>query len=97
MAGQIKLRAEEARGHAQDVRDTKGEVFDTIGSLRTRLDGLIDSFEGSTQEAFIEKLDEVKTGLDELLEALDGLGSFLKSAADTIEQLDTDLATQLRG
>lgn len=97
MAGQIKLRADEARGHAQDVRDTKADAFDMITDLRTRLDGLIDSFEGATQEAFIDKLDEVKSGLDQLLEGLDGLGSFLRSAADTIEQLDSDLATQLRG
>lgn len=95
MAGQIKLRADEARTHAQDVRDTQSEAFDLITNLRTRLDGLIDSFEGRTQEAFIAKLDEVKTGLDQLLEGLDGLGAFLKTAADTIEQVDGDLASQL--
>ena len=95
MATQIKLRADEARSHAQDVRDTKSDAFDMITNLRTLLDTLIDSFEGRTQEAFIAKLDEVKTGLDALLDGLDGLGSFLKTAADTIEQVDSDLAGQL--
>ena len=97
MSGQIKLRADEARGHAADVRSTKAEVFDQITAMRTRLDGLTDSFEGATKEAFVDKLDEVKAGVDELLNALDTLGAFLKGAADSIESLDNQLAGQLLG
>ena len=94
---EIKLRADEARDKAQDVRDSKADAFDILDALRTRMNSLTDSFTGRTQEAFIGKLDEWKTSSDQLLEALDGLGEFLKAAADTIEQLDTDLAAQLGG
>lgn len=92
---EIKLRADEARDKAQDVRDSKADAFDILDALRTRMNSLTDSFTGRTQEAFIGKLDEWKTSSDQLLEALDGLGEFLKAAADTIEQVDTDLAAQL--
>ena len=95
MSGQIKLRADEAQEHAQDVRDTKAAAADLIYDMRGRLSTLIDSFEGRTQEAFIGKLDEVKAGLDELLNGLDGLGAFLSSAATAIVDLDTSLAAQL--
>jgi WXG100 family type VII secretion target len=95
MSGQIKLRADEAHEHAQDVRDTKAAAADLITDMRGRLTTLIDSFEGRTQEAFIAKLDEVKAGLDELLNGMDGLGTFLSSAATAIVDLDTSLAAQL--
>ena len=95
MSGQIKLRPDEAREHAADVRTTQGDAAELINSLRARLDGLIDSFEGRTQEAFIARLDTVKAGLSELLLGLDTLGAFLNSAADAIVELDTSLAAQL--
>ncbi len=95
MSGEIKLRPDEARAHAQDVRDSKADAYEILNSLRTRMNNLTDDFTGKTQDAFITKLDECKTSLDDLLESLDGLGQFLGTAADTIEQLDTDLASQL--
>lgn len=94
---EIKLRADDARAHARDVRDTKEAAYDTLQALRNRINGLTDSFTGRTQEAFIAKLDEWKVANDDLLTALDGLGEFLQAAADTIEQVDNDLAAQLAG
>ena len=94
---EIKLRADEARGHADDVKNSKEDAFDILSALRTRMDSLSDSFTGRTHEAFMGKLDEWKTASDDLLEALYGLGEFLKAAADTIEQVDNDLASQLGG
>jgi WXG100 family type VII secretion target len=94
---EIKLRADEARGHAQDVKDSKAEAFDVLDALRRRMDDLTDSFTGRSQEAFMAKLDEWKSSSDDLLAALEGLGEFLKGAADTIEQVDADLAGQLGG
>ena len=92
---EIKLRADDARQHADDVKNSKEDAFDILSALRTRMDNLSDSFTGRTHEAFMGKLDEWKGASDDLLEALYGLGEFLKAAADTIEQVDTDLASQL--
>lgn len=97
MMTEIKLRADDARDHAADVKNSKDEAFDVLTALRGRMDDLSASFTGRTQEAFMGKLDEWKSSSDELLEALFGLGEFLKAAADTIEQVDTDLAAQLGG
>ena len=94
---EIKLRADDARQHADDVKNSKEDAFDILSALRTRMDNLSDSFTGRTHEAFMGKLDEWKGASDDLLEALYGLGEFLKAAADTIEQVDTDLASQLGG
>ena len=92
---EIKLRADEARDYAEDVRNSKEEAFEILNALRARMDNLIDSFSGRTHDAFIGRLDEWKSSSDDLLEALDGLGQFLKQAADTIEQVDIDLSGSL--
>lgn len=95
MSAEIKLRADEARSHADDVIKTKDEAMEQINALRSRIDGLVDSFTGRTHDKFIERLDEWKVGQDDLLDALDGLGQFLNTAANTIEQTDSELANQL--
>jgi hypothetical protein len=40
MSGEIKLRPEEARGHAQDVRDPKSDAYDILSGLRGRMNNL---------------------------------------------------------
>lgn len=95
MSAEIKLRADEARSHADDVRKTKEEAQQLMDSLRNRIDGLVDSFTGRTHDKFIERIDEWKASNDEMNEALYNLGQFLETAANTIEQVDTDLASQL--
>lgn len=92
---EIKLRAGEAQDHAQDVMKTKDEVFDLLSGLRSRIDGLTDSFTGRTHDAFMGRLDEWKSSSDDLLEALFGLGKFLDNAAVTIDQVDQDLSSSL--
>lgn len=94
---EIKLRADECRSNAEDVKGSKEDAFDILSALRTRMDHLFDSFTGRTHEAFMGKLDEWKLASDELLLALGGLGDFLKAAADTIEGVDEQLAGQLGG
>ncbi|HUF97558.1 MAG TPA: WXG100 family type VII secretion target [Ilumatobacter sp.] len=94
---EIKLRAEECRENAADVRLSQALAGDTLDSLRTRLNSLSLSFTGATHDAFMVKLDEWKVANDQLLLALDGLGTFLSNAADTIENTDMMLAGQLTG
>lgn len=92
---EIKLRADDCRAQADVVRTARQDAFDIMGALRTQMDSLCDSFTGRTHSAFIARLDEWKATNDELLEALQSLGDFLTSAANTIEETDNQLAAQL--
>lgn len=92
---EIKLRAEECREYAADVRESQALAGDTLTALRTRMDSLSLNFTGATHDAFMIKLDEWKVANDQLLLALDGLGTFLSNAATTIEDTDMMLAGQL--
>ncbi|MDW3217069.1 MAG: WXG100 family type VII secretion target [Acidimicrobiales bacterium] len=94
---EILLKADEARNAATDVKNSAGNAQSDIDALRTRLGALSDSFRGQSAIAWEDRFTEWDTSAKQLLEALDALGQFLNSAADTIEQTDQSIADQLRG
>jgi WXG100 family type VII secretion target len=97
MSSEILLKAADARSVATDGKAAATETTDTFESLRSRLGDLADSFRGESAIAFDEKYQEWAESARALIEALDGLGTFLDGAATTIEDTDTQIAAQLRG
>ena len=93
---EIKLRASEAREMAARVRSEANAATDQMNSLRSYLSNLSSSFTGQTATAFENAFNEWKTGADNMLTGLEGLGDFLNSAASKIEEVDADIASQLR-
>lgn len=97
MSSEILLRASDARSVAADVRSAASDTTDSFESLRGRLGDLADSFRGDSAAAFDEKYQEWAESARALIEALDNLGGFLDTAANTIEETDAQIAAQLRG
>ena len=91
----ILLEPDEARSHADDVRTTADNLGSDINSLKSRLSALSGSFTGETATRWQDKFDEVSTQGNELMEAIGAIGDFLKQAADTLEQTDQELASNL--
>ena len=94
---EILLRAGEARNAANDMRSRASTAQDQFTSTRTRLTELSSSFKGKTASAFDAKFDEWHASAKQLIEALNGLASFLDQAATAIEQTDEGIANQLNG
>lgn len=94
---EIKLRADEAKGVAERVRGEATAATEQMNSLQSYLGGLTDSFTGQSQIAFDEAFTRWKQGSNQMLEGLTGLGNFLTAAAETIEETDRKIASQLRG
>ncbi len=92
----ILLRAADARLLADDVNRAASEATEQFTGLRGRLGGLADSFRGQAAGAFDERYQEWAESARQLVDALDSLGHFLRSAADTIEEADAQLAARLQ-
>lgn len=92
---EILLRAEDARSAADAVVTAASDAHDQFNTLKSTLAPLADSFKGKTATAWDSKYTDWDTSAKELMEALDGLGKFLNSAADAIEETDNSLAGQL--
>ncbi len=94
---EIKLRADEAREMAAHVKQASGEQKDQVQNLRDYLNNLSDSFTGQAATAFDNTFNEWRSGADQMLDSLDQLGEFLSQAASTIEDTDSQIASQLNG
>ena len=92
---EILLRAEDAIAAAQAVNGAAADAQAQFNSLKSRLAPLGDSFRGKTATAWDTKYTEWDTSAKDLMEALDGLGKFLNSAAEAIQQTDDQLSQQL--
>lgn len=97
MNGEILLRAEDARGAAQDIQKSAAQAKDETEALKTRLSDLSNSFRGQAAQAFDERYNEWYAGAQQMLDGLDSLGQFLGRAANVIEETDTSIASQLKG
>lgn len=92
---EILLRAEDARSAADAVKNSAQDAQQSFQTLKSRLAPLADSFRGRTATAWDGKYNEWDKSAKDLMDALDGLGQFLSSAANAIEETDTTLAGQL--
>lgn len=94
---EILLRPDEANTEGTHVIDTATSIEETINALQLRIGGLESSFKGQTQVAFQEKMGELAATEQQVLEALSGLGRFLIGAAQTLTDVDQEIAARLNG
>ncbi len=92
---EILLRAEDARDAASNVRSAAQDALSQFQSLKSRLAPLADSFRGKAATAWDGRYTEWDTSANDLMDALEGLGKFLNSAADSIEGVDNELSASL--
>ena len=95
MSGEILLKAADARSAANSVTNAAQDAHDSFNSLKSKLGPLADAFKGKTADAWDTKYNDWDKSAKDLMDALDGLGKFLNSAADAIEETDSKLAGQL--
>jgi len=93
---EIKLRADECRTEAKHVQDEAASASDQMTKLRGRLNNLSSSFTGQTAIAFDDTFNDWKIKADQVIDALMNLGTFLDTAANTIEATDQEIAARLK-
>jgi WXG100 family type VII secretion target len=94
---EILLKASEALDAAAKMKTSSETAQREMESVRARLTALQGSFKGSTAVAFEARFADWKKSSDQLMSALNGLGDFLKGAAEAIEKLDQDISNKLKG
>lgn len=95
MASNISVTPDQLRQESTHVVTKAGDARTEFGALRTRLLGLEAMFTGAAQDKFQERYTEWDTHAKGLVDALEGLGKFLETAATTLEDTDNQLAQGL--
>lgn len=95
MSEEILVSPGELRTYASQVQTEADQARDSFTSLRSSLSNLADSFRGRAAVRFDERFNEWDAGATQLMEALQSLGEFLNTTAETMESVDEQLASGL--
>lgn len=97
MAGRIMITPEELRAVAGTFTTKAGEVTDIITSLNSEVTRLESTWEGAARSEFFQAFTEMLKVLQQFPEVCNAVSEQLKGVAQTIEETDTTLASQLKG
>ncbi|WP_110946218.1 WXG100 family type VII secretion target [Streptomyces avicenniae] len=97
MAGDMQVTYQEMRDAGQRLK-TEWQTLDSkLDELQSYIQGLVsDGYVTSrSSRRFDEAYREFTTGAKKVLEGLEGMGGFLQTAADTLEETDAGLESSL--
>lgn len=97
MSSEIHVTPHELYEHNTFIQSQVADTTAQFNAMKARLEALSSQFQGKAATAFEQHWNEWHTNATGLIDALDGLGSFLKSAAEALEDVDNQLASGLNG
>jgi|GEM_PF-1949910 Uncharacterized protein conserved in bacteria len=97
MSGDILVTPQELRDHSGAIKVQAEHTTSDFNSMKSRLQQLSTQFRGQAATAFDTHWNDWHTHAAGLIQALEGLGQFLESSANTIEDVDRQIASGLNG
>ena len=97
MADRITITPQELRTAATNFRVKADEIVDILKYLMNEVTNLESTWDGAAQDQFFAQYNELQTPLNQFPEVLNGIASQLDAVAQTLEETDNALASQLRG
>lgn len=97
MAGQIRITPEDMRGRAGEYSVEAQNFQEVIAKMQQLLDQLQTEWEGASSAAFADRFESLKPGFQNTQELIEEIASQLMTTAESLESLDADLASKIRG
>jgi WXG100 family type VII secretion target len=89
---EILARPDELIDHGRAIASQVAQTTGDFNAMKSRLDVLSTQFRGSAATAFEARWNEWHTHATGLIQALENLGKFLGDTAETVRQVDDELA-----
>lgn len=96
MSDTIRITPSEVRAVKDSFNSKADETRELISYLRSEVASLDGSWEGAAKNQFSQNFEEYGKTLDQIPEGLVGVGDVLESIASTLEDLDAQLASNIR-
>jgi WXG100 family type VII secretion target len=93
----VNVTYEEMRQAANRLNSGKEEIVQKLGELQKLVNSLVNGgyVTDASSKQFETSYNEFNTGATKTIEGLEGMGTYLTTAADTFEQADQQLAQSL--
>lgn len=95
----VQVTYQEMESQADKLTSAQQEIDSYLTNLKGQVDGLVaggfvtDTASGSFQTSY----EEFTSGAKKTIEGLEGMSQFLKKAAETFRNVDTELGSALKG
>lgn len=97
MAGQIRLTPEDMRTRSNEYTQQSETFQEVITRMQQLLDQLQSEWEGASSQAFEQRFNDLKPSFQATKELIDEIAANLMSTANSLEQLDADIASKIGG
>ncbi|MDR1013756.1 MAG: WXG100 family type VII secretion target [Coriobacteriales bacterium] len=99
MAGRIRITPDDLRRTNKKLATYSTDIGNIARRVNKDLDTLVSSWDGAARDTFLSTYNREYRKLltTQIPELLAGLGKQLAGVADSLEQTDADLASQLKG
>jgi WXG100 family type VII secretion target len=95
----VDVTYQDMKDAAKKLKDDKVDINKTLHALKKYIDHLVSSgyVTGRSSKQFDQSFTEFTQGATKTIEGLEGMGDFLKQAAEAFENLDHELEKGLKG
>lgn len=95
----VNVTYDELRNQATQLRNGQQQITDVLNTLRTQVNNLVSSGFVTDQAsgAFQASYEEFTTGTQQAIDGIEGMASFLEQTAQTLSEVDAQLAQGIRG
>ena len=95
MAGQIRITPDQMRSRAGEYRQQQAEVENVISRMDSLLSELQGEWEGEASRAYSARFSELRPGFVKAQELIGAQA--LDATAQSLEEVDANIASQFRG
>ncbi len=95
MAETIRIRPEELRNKAQQIRAKKEQEEMIISKIATIINSLNEQWTGAAQEAYVTKFQEMQPRFEHFTEMIEAYATNMEKSAQILEQVDEELAKSI--
>lgn len=95
----VSVTYEEMKSQATKLASGRQEIESKLNELKGQVENLVAGgfVTDAASESFRASYEEFTKGASQTIEGLDGMGNYLNKAADTFQNVDSELASALKG
>ena len=87
----IRVTPETLNSQGNELIGYAGDLTDILGSIESKINEIIDGWDGLAQDAYYDMYTEMKQSLDKFPELVNSLGEATVSSAETFSSVDEQL------
>lgn len=87
----IRVTPETLNAQGNDLIGYAGDLADILSNIDTKINDIIDGWDGLAQDAYFEMYSNMKQSLDKFPELVDALGQATVSSAEAFSSVDEQL------